>query len=92
MLAEPNGRDRGPGAASVGTEIAPGAAPVDIGDLSLPATIVRRDVEDFAIRFDAVGAARADLIRLIYSGRYSASVLRIEPARVAAAIIGRAMR
>jgi hypothetical protein len=37
-------------------------------------------------------AGRADLIRLVYSGRYSAAVERIEPARVAAAIIGRVMR
>ena len=48
--------------------------------------------DEFAIHFDEVGSGRADLIRLIYSGRYSASVPRIEPARVAAAVLGRVMR
>jgi cellulose synthase (UDP-forming) len=77
------------GAAGVSSD---SSVSVAIGDLRLPATIVRRGSDEFAVRFDAVGAARADLIRLIYSGRYSASVLHIEPARVAAAVIGRAMR
>ena len=58
----------------------------------LPATIVRCGPDEFAIRFDVVGAGRADLIRLIYSGRYSAAVPRIEPARVAAAVLTRVWR
>jgi hypothetical protein len=53
---------------------------------------VRRGTEEFAVRFDDVGAARAELIKLVYSGRYSASVERIEPTRVAAAVLGRVMR
>lgn len=60
--------------------------------LQLPATVVRRGAHDFAVRFEDVGAARADLIRLVYSGRYSAAIARIEPARVAAAVFGRVMR
>jgi len=41
---------------------------------------------------DDVGAARTELIKLVYSGRYSASVARIEPGRVAAAVLERVMR
>ena len=60
--------------------------------LQLPATIVRRGKLDFAVRFENVDAVRTDLIRLVYSGRYSAAIERIEPRRVAAAIFGRVMR
>ena len=49
--------------------------------LRLPATVVRRGEDDFAVRFDNAEEVRADLIRLIYSGRYSAAIARIEPAR-----------
>jgi cellulose synthase (UDP-forming) len=77
-----------------------GASPVACGSvvavafegLELPAHVVRCGAHDFAVRFEEVGQARADLIRLVYSGRYSAAVERIEPARVAAAIFGRVMR
>lgn len=55
-------------------------------------TVVRSGKGDFAVRFDDTGRARADLIRFIYSGRYSAAVPRIEPSRVAAAVLGRAIR
>lgn len=65
---------------------------VEVSGLRLPATVVRRGTEEFAVRFDDVGAARAELIKLVYSGRYSASVERIEPGRVAAAVLGRVMR
>ena len=60
--------------------------------LQLPATVVRHGEDEFAVRFDDVGAARADLIKLVYSGRYSACVSRIEPGRVAAAVLERVMR
>jgi cellulose synthase (UDP-forming) len=56
------------------------------------ATIVRCGPDDFAVRFSDTDAARADLIRLIYSGRFSTTVTRIEPTRVAAAILKRVMR
>jgi cellulose synthase (UDP-forming) len=65
---------------------------IDIGSLRLPATIVRTGPGEFAVRFDAAGAARSDLIRLLYSGRYSATVPRIEPGRVAAAVLTRVLR
>jgi cellulose synthase (UDP-forming) len=69
-------------------------APVQlaVAGLSLPATVVRSGDADFAVRFEEDGAARADLIRLVYSGRFSAGVAEIEPARVAAAVLGRAIR
>jgi cellulose synthase (UDP-forming) len=69
-----------------------GTVVIDIAGLRLPATVVRRGPEEFAVRFDDVGAARVDLIKLVYSGRYSASVERIEPGRVAAAVLERVMR
>ena len=60
--------------------------------LQLPATVVRHGEGQFALRFEDVGPARADLIRLVYSGRFSSSVSRIVPGRVAAAVLGRVMR
>ena len=69
-----------------------GAVAVAFEGLRLPATVVRRGTHDFAVRFDDVGTARADLIRLVYSGRYSAAIAHIEPGRVAAAVLGRVMR
>ncbi len=65
---------------------------VDFEGLHLPATVVRCAPNEFAVRFDDVGAARTELIKLVYSGRYSASVARIEPRRVAAAVLERVMR
>ena len=60
--------------------------------LWLPAKIVRCGEHDFAVRFEEADAARTDLIKLIYSGRYSAAVERIKPTKVAAAVLGRVMR
>ena len=65
---------------------------VDFEGLHLPATVMRCAPNEFAVRFDDVGAARTELIKLVYSGRYSASVARIEPRRVAAAVLERVMR
>jgi cellulose synthase (UDP-forming) len=65
---------------------------VALGSLRLLGRIVRSADNEFAVHFDEAGSGRADLIRLIYSGRYSATVPRIEPARVAAAVLGRVMR
>jgi cellulose synthase/poly-beta-1,6-N-acetylglucosamine synthase-like glycosyltransferase len=65
---------------------------VDFAGLQLPATVLRCAPDEFALRFDDVGAARTELIKLVYSGRYSSSVPRIEPARVAAAVLERVMR
>jgi cellulose synthase (UDP-forming) len=77
-----------------------GTLPADVGNevtvmlagLTLPATVVRRAETNFAVRFHDEGEARMDLIKLVYSGRYSASVEKIEPGRVAAAVFGRVMR
>jgi cellulose synthase (UDP-forming) len=73
--------------AGPGSEIALGLA-----GLQLPARDMRCGADDFAVQFDEDGETRADLIRLVYSGRYSAAIARIEPGRVAAAVIGRVMR
>jgi cellulose synthase (UDP-forming) len=63
-----------------------------VGGLRLPATVVRNGEQEFAVRFEDGGSARTDLIRLVYSGRFSAGVAAIEPTRVAAAVLGRAIR
>jgi hypothetical protein len=73
--------------AAAGSEIT-----VAFEGLQLPARVVRCGEHDFAVRFDNADAARTDLIKLVYSGRYSAAIERIEPGKVAAAIIGRVMR
>jgi cellulose synthase (UDP-forming) len=65
---------------------------VALDSLRLPGRIVRCADNEFAVHFDEVASGRADLIRLIYSGRYSASVPRVEPVRIAAAVLGRVMR
>ena len=85
---------------SLGGALLAGTAPgkpgtvviVALGGLRLPGRIVRSADNEFAIHFDEVASGHADLIRLIYSGRYSTAVPRIEPARVAAAVLGRVMR
>jgi cellulose synthase (UDP-forming) len=74
-------------AAEPGSEIA-----MTVAGLRLPARVMRRGTHDFAVQFDDISETRADLIRLVYSGRYSAAIVRIEPGRVAAAMIGRVMR
>jgi cellulose synthase (UDP-forming) len=60
--------------------------------LQLPAVVVRRDAREFAVRFEDGAGARADLIRLVYSGRFSTSVHPIAPMRVAGAVLGRVLR
>jgi cellulose synthase (UDP-forming) len=77
-----------------------GAAPAEPGavvgisldPLRLSGTIIRRGEDGFAVGFNHTLSTRADLIRFIYSGRYSANVLKIVPVRVAAAVLGRVMR
>jgi hypothetical protein len=56
----------------------------------MPGTIIRGDTDSFAIGFGHTDGTRVNLIRFIYSGRYSATVRQIVPVRVAAAILGRA--
>lgn len=63
-----------------------------VAGLRLPATVVRSGQEEFAVRFEDGERARTDLIRLVYSGRFSAGVAAVEPTRVAAAVLGRAIR
>jgi cellulose synthase (UDP-forming) len=65
---------------------------ISLGSLHMPGTIVRGDTDSFAVGFSNADSTRANLIRFIYSGRYSATVPRIVPFRVAAAILGRVAR
>ena len=65
---------------------------VTLDGLAVAATVLRVGERDFALRFSDDPASRAKLIRFVYSGRFSADVAKIEPARVAAATLGRVMR
>ena len=65
---------------------------VSIAGLSLPAKVARIKVDEFALSFDATAALKPDLIRLIYSGRYSAQVSRVRPTKVVGAILSRLTR
>ena len=73
--------------ATMGTEVN-----VSIGDVWLSGEIARIGPDEFALRFERDEAARSSIIRHVYSGRYSAHVERIQPTRVAAAILNRIMR
>jgi len=73
--------------ATTGTEVT-----FAIGDLCVAGRIARVQRDDFAISFERDEATRARIIRHIYSGRYSTQVARIQPTRVAAAILGRVVR
>jgi cellulose synthase (UDP-forming) len=63
-----------------------------LGSLRMPGTIIRGDTGSFAIGFSNTDGTRANLVRLVYSGRYSATIPQIIPVRVAAAIFGRIVR
>jgi hypothetical protein len=65
---------------------------VAIAGLSLPARVARVKADEFALSFEQSDAFRSDLIRLIYSGRYSAQVTRVHPTKVVGAILGRITR
>ena len=85
---------------SIGGARLEGAAPAGVGamtefrlnDAVVPAKIVRKGDNDFALSFAGNDASRAALIRLLYSGKYSAAVTGIKPARVAFAVLDRVMR
>lgn len=71
----------------------PGAVvTIGLGRLRMPGTINRCGADGFAVGFSNTDGTRADLIRFIYSGRYSATVPKIVPVRVAAAVLGRMIR
>ena len=60
--------------------------------MSIRGMMLRIGADDFVVRFEETAETKAKLIRFIYSGRFSAEVARIEPARVAVAALGRVMR
>jgi cellulose synthase/poly-beta-1,6-N-acetylglucosamine synthase-like glycosyltransferase len=70
--------------ASVGCDVT-----VRLGELTLEAQVARQGSGEFGLHLEGSEAARTDMIRHIYSGRYSADVGKIRPVRIAAAIIGR---
>ena len=65
---------------------------VDLGRLRIPGTTIRGDVDSFAVGLSNTVSAHADLISIIYSGRYTATEPQIVPFRVDAAIVGRVVR
>jgi cellulose synthase (UDP-forming) len=65
---------------------------VAFAGIEAPARIARTEKEEFAIQFSLDAAARAQIIRHIYSGRHGVEVRQIRPIRVAAAIINRIAR
>jgi cellulose synthase (UDP-forming) len=80
-------RLEGKAPAGAGTDLT-----VRIGDLHVPGKIARLGQKEFAISFERDEVARSELIRHIYSGRYSTQIARIRPSRVAAAVLSRMMR
>lgn len=76
---------------------ASGAIPAAIGTpvliaihgLELAGTIARKAHKNFGIRFEPTVAQRIALIRLLYSGRYSASVGAVSPLQVSKTVAGR---
>lgn len=65
---------------------------VVLDGMSIRGTVLRVGAEDFVVRFEETAETKVDLIRFVYSGRFSADVPRIVPAHVAAATLGRVMR
>ena len=65
---------------------------ISIAGLSLPAKVARIKADEFALSFENTAALKPDLIRLIYSGRYSAQVSKVRPTRVVGAIFSRLTR
>jgi cellulose synthase (UDP-forming) len=76
--------------------VAPGglgsSVTVSIAGLSLPAKVTRIKADQFALGFETSAAAKPALIRLIYSGRYSAQVTHVRPSKVVGAILSRISR
>ncbi|MFN3744332.1 MAG: glycosyltransferase [Hyphomicrobiaceae bacterium] len=77
----------GPSPAPVGTGVT-----VVLDGMSIRGTLLRAGAESYVVRFEETAETKAKLIRFVYSGRFSADVPRIVPARVAAATLGRVMR
>ena len=77
-----------------------GAAPAALGTyvtvvldgMSIRGSVLRIGSDDYVVRFEETAETKVKLIRFVYSGRFSADVPRIVPARVAAATLGRVMR
>jgi cellulose synthase (UDP-forming) len=85
---------------SVGGVCLHGPAPAAVGssldlvldDVSLPAMVVRSTAQECALSIEDSFAARAAMIRIVYSGRHSSSIEKIEPLRVVAGVFKRVFR
>jgi hypothetical protein len=77
-----------------------GPTPVPVGssldlvleDVGLPATVVRSTTQECALSIEDSFAARAAMIRIVYSGRHNSSIEKIEPLRVVAGLFKRVFR
>ncbi len=65
---------------------------MQFGNITLNANIVRTTPDGFAVRFETSQDTRVDVMRHLFSGRYSTSVERIKPLQVARAIGVRVFR
>lgn len=65
---------------------------VRIGNTDVPGTVVRTSANSFAINFAHTEPTRAHLIRHVFSGRYRATVDRVQPGEVALGVLSRLWR
>jgi cellulose synthase (UDP-forming) len=65
---------------------------VTLGNLEVDAKIVRGDKAKFALKFCESQNARANAIRHVYGGSYTAAVSKVKPVNVVSAVIGRVFR
>jgi cellulose synthase (UDP-forming) len=63
-----------------------------LGEERLRAVVVRAGASDFALAVEDGFAARAAMIRNVYSGRYSSEIEKIEPMRLFAGLARRVLR
>jgi cellulose synthase (UDP-forming) len=61
----------------------------EIGNCTLPATIVRASPEHFSLRFENSLSTRISIIRHFYAGRYIHPIEQVKPTKLVRAIIGR---
>jgi cellulose synthase (UDP-forming) len=65
---------------------------VRIGNTNVPGVVVRASANSFAINFTHTEPTRAHLIRHVFSGRYRATVDRVQPGEVALGVLSRLWR
>lgn len=65
---------------------------LQIGDVTLPARVVRTMKADFAVRIDDTIEARKAMIRQVYSSRYNPSISEVQTDKLIKAVLVRAFR